>query len=193
MKKKFFKPNLNNEQKAFYKVKLYEMILALVFILFGIIMLINNIVSDKLVAISLGLLMVADGAINIYSNFMKYNDDNFKLNLIFGCIYIVIALLLFTNIIKFVNYIQIYYSLYLIVSGIKQTIIAIKLKLINDKSFLLVLLMGILIIALGGLLMFYPYVSFTIFELFAIFSILYGLLNLNTSNLLKNRADVIIE
>lgn len=193
MKKRFFKANLNDTQKAFYKIKLYEMILALVFILFGSILLINKVVSEKTIAISLGLLVLIDGAINIYSNFMPNNDGEYKKEFIFGILYCIVSILLFINIMKFVNYIQIYYSTYLVLFGINQLITAIRLKMINDKSFLLILFMAILMVALGGLLLFYPYVSFTIYELYAIFSILFGLLRLNTCNLLKNRAEEIVE
>ena len=193
MRKKFFSPNLNDEQKAFYKIKMYQMILSLVFVLFGAIVLINKVVSENIIIFSLSALIIASGIINIYSNFMKNNGGLYKKDFIFGILYCIVALLLITNIIKFINYIQIYYAIYLVLAGISELIDAIKLKMIGDKSFLLVLLMSILVIALGGLLLFYPYVSFTIYELFAIFAILYGLLNLNASNLLRNRADVVIE
>ena len=193
MKKKFFKPNLNDEQKAFYRIKLYEMVLSLLFVLFGIVLLMNKMMSEKAVAISLGLAILVDGVLNIYSNFMPNNDGNYRIDFVFGILYCISALLLFVNVINFINYIQIYYSAYLVLAGIKYLILAIRLKMISDKSFLIVLSMSILTIALGGLLLFYNYVSFTIYELFAIFSILYGLLNLNTSNLLKNRAAEIIE
>ena len=193
MKRKFFKPNLNDGQKAFYKIELYEMVIALLFILFGVISLLNSLMSEKTIAVSLGILILIEGALNIYSNVMPHNNGEYKMNVIFAILYFIIALLLFTNIIKFINYIQIYYGAYLAISGIKYLLIAIKLKKMNDKGFLLVLSMSILLIALGGLLVFYPYVSFTVYELIAIFSILVGLLNLNNANLLRNRADVIIE
>ena len=193
MKKRFFRANLNDTQKAFYKIKLYEMILALVFVLFGCILLINKVIPEKTIAIALGLLILINGAINIYSNFMPNNDGEYKREFIFGILYCIVALLLFTNIIKFVNYVQIYYSIYLALLGINELITAIRLKMMGDKSFLLVLFMSILVIALGGLLLFYPYVSFTIYELYAIFSILFGLLRLNACNLLKNRAEEIVE
>ena len=193
MKKRFFRANLNDTQKAFYKIKLYEMILALVFVLFGCILLINKVIPKKTIAIALGLLILINGAINIYSNFMPNNDGEYKREFIFGILYCIVALLLFTNIIKFVNYVQIYYSIYLALLGINELITAIRLKMMGDKSFLLVLFMSILVIALGGLLLFYPYVSFTIYELYAIFSILFGLLRLNACNLLKNRAEEIVE
>ena len=49
--------------------------------------------------------------------------------------------------------------------------------------------MGILIVSLGFLLIFYPFESFGVIEIIAIFSILIGLLNINTSNLLRNRVE----
>ena len=193
MKKRFLRPNLNDEQKAFYKFKLSELIISLVFVVYGAILLINRDTSETFIGVLLGLIVIAHGAINIYSNFMPHNGGEFKKNVVFGILYCVAGLLLIVNIFKFLEYIQIYYSAYLIIAAINQLINAIKLKTINDKSFLIVLITALLAGALGGLLLFYNYVSFTIHELIAIFSILYGFLCLNTSNLLKNRADEIIE
>ena len=103
--------------------------------------------------------------------------------------YLIIAVLLFTNLIKFINYIIIYFGAFLIIAGLKNLLTAIWLKLIREESFLIVLVMSVLVIALGGLMIFYPFASFTVLDITAIFAILYGLLNINTSNLLRNRVD----
>lgn len=166
-----------------------EIGLALIFIIFGIILLINKTASDKFIAISLGVIILLESLLNIYSTFMRNSNTMFKTGVVFGIIYLFISVLLFTNFIKFVNYITIYYGVYLIFSGIKQLIDAIRYKIIREGSWLIVLVMGILIVSLGFLLIFYPFESFGVIEIIAIFSILIGLLNINTSNLLRNRVE----
>ena len=119
------------------------------------------------------------------------SDSNriFKINILFGIIFIVLAIFLFINPIKFVNYITIYYGAYLIINGIKGFINSIKYKLIKEYSWLIILVMSILTISLGVLMIFYPFESFGIIEIVGIFSILFGLLTINTSNLLRNRVE----
>lgn len=192
MLNKFIGEGLNDQERKYNYIKIGEMALSLVFIIVGIIFM-NSIFSDKKIATILGIIILIEGILNVYSKVMKDSNSYFKLNLVFGIIYIIIAILLFTNLIKFVNYIQIYFGIYLAVNGIKQLVTSIKLKLIGDKSFLITLIMSILIISLGILLMFYPFETFGIIETIGIFAILLGLLNINTANLLKNRVSDIIE
>lgn len=186
---KFFNTNLEGEEKKFNNIKLLEIGVALIFIIFGIILLINKTASDKFIAISLGVIILLESLLNIYSTFMRNSNTMFKTGVVFGIIYLFISVLLFTNFIKFVNYITIYYGVYLIFSGIKQLIDAIRYKIIREGSWLIVLVMGILIVSLGFLLIFYPFESFGVIEIIAIFSLLIGLLNINTSNLLRNRVE----
>jgi uncharacterized membrane protein HdeD (DUF308 family) len=189
---KFLGGKLSKSEKKHNIIKACEMGLALVFVIMGIIFM-NVDMSEKTVAVLLGVLVLIDALINIYSTIMGDSNEYFKLNIVFGILYAIVAVLLFTNLIKFVNYIVIYYGIYIALSGIKQILTSIKLKLMGDKSFFITFIMSILIIAMGVLLVFYSYKTFTIFEVVGIYTILIGLLNMNTANLLKNRVKDIIE
>ena len=184
---------LKKEQKAFNKIKLLEIVISIIFIIVGIIIFMNKTMSATTISIILGIIVLLESALNIYSFVMSNSNRFFRFNMIFGILYLIISLLLFTNLIKFVNALQIYYSFYLMISGIKLLVLTINLKIIKDESFLIMLAMTILNIALGGLLLFYPFQSFTITEVIAVFTILIGLLNINNSNLLKGRVKKIIK
>lgn len=186
---KFFNKNLIGSEKKFNDVKLIEMLISVLFIIFGIILLFNKTISDSFISISLGVLVLFEAALNIYSTVMENSNKIFKINIVFGVIEIIIAILLFTNLFKFMNALVIYYSAYLILNGVKDLITAFFYKVIREDSFLIVFTMAILVISLGLLLMFYPFETFGTIEVIAIFSILLGLLNINTSNLLRNRVD----
>lgn len=189
---KFLNNNLRGKNKKFNDIKLYEIVVSIIFIIFGIILLLNKTVSDSFIAIFLGILVILEAIINIYSSVTKDSNNLFKLNIVFGVIYILIAILLFTNFIKFVNYLVIYFGAYLIINGIKEMITSVRLKMVREDSFLLVCVMSIIIISLGFLIIFYPFASFGILETIAIFAILYGILNINISNLLRNRVEKIL-
>jgi len=190
MKKKisrFLNSNLSGKNKKYNDIKLLEIIISLVFIIFGIILLLNKIVSDNFIAIFLGVIILLKAALNIYSFITPNSNSLFRMNIVFGILYLIIAILLFTNFIKFINYIVIYFGAFLIVTGLKSLVNAIRLKLVREESFLIVFVTAVLTIILGGLIIFYPFASFSMIDIISIFSILYGLLNLCSSNLLRNR------
>lgn len=179
--------NLKKREKAFNRVKLLESILAVILIIFSIILFTKGFASDKTIGVILGVIVIADGLINIYSTIMPDSNEIYKHNMKFGIIDIIIAFFLMTNVIKFVNFLQIYYGIYLIINGIKALLLSYNLKQLADKSFLIISAMAALILVLGGLMIFYPFQSFTAVEVVAIFSILYGILTINNAYLLKSR------
>lgn len=186
---RFLNADLEGEEKKYNNIKLLEILIAIVFIVFGIILILNKTVSDKFISTFLGILILVEAALNIYSAVMSDSNRIFKINILFGLIFIVLAIFLFVNPIKFVNYITIYYGTYLIINGIKGFVNSIKYKLIKEDSWLIILVMSILTVSLGVLMIFYPFESFGIIEIVGIFSILFGLLTINTSNLLRNRVE----
>lgn len=186
---RFLNADLEGKEKKYNNIKLLEILIAIVFIVFGIILILNKTVSDKFISTFLGILILVEATLNIYSAVMSDSNKIFKINILFGLIFILLAIFLFVNPIKFVNYITIYYGTYLIINGIKGFINSIKYKLIKEDSWLIILVMSILTISLGVLMIFYPFESFGIIEIVGIFSILFGLLTINTSNLLRNRVE----
>lgn len=186
---RFLNADLEGKEKKYNNIKLLEILIAIVFIVFGIILILNKTVSDKFISTFLGILILVEATLNIYSAVMSDSNKIFKINILFGLIFILIAIFLFVNPIKFVNYITIYYGTYLIINGIKEFINSIKYKLIKEDSWLIILIMSILTASLGVLMIFYPFESFGIIEIVGIFSILFGLLTINTSNLLRNRVE----
>lgn len=187
MLRRFLNSNLHGEEKKYNEIKLLEMVMAVLFIIFGIVLLSNKTMSDSAIAIFLGILLIIKAGLNIYSTITENSNSLFKLNIIFGVLYIIVAILLFTNFINFVNYISIYFGLFLSICGVKELINAIRLKMIKEESFLITLIMSIMTLALGILVIFYPFASFGPIDTIAIFAILYGILKINISNLLRNR------
>lgn len=189
---KFIGKNLKKAEKSFSKIKVYEIILSVLFIVVGILIFSNKMISDSTISSILGILIVLEAVINIYSAIMPNSNALYKSNIIFGILYIIVAILMFTNLIKFVNYLQIYYSVYIVISGIKMLLLSINLLRIREESFLILLVMSLLTISVGCLLLFYPFGSFSYLELVAVFSILTGIISASSSNLLKKRVKKII-
>ncbi|MBE6160836.1 MAG: hypothetical protein E7158_01260 [Firmicutes bacterium] len=189
---KFVGKNLKKDEKAFNKIRVYEIVLSILFIIVGVVIFMNKMISDNAVANVLGILIILEAIINIYSAVMPNSNSLYKSNLIFGILYIIVAIFMFTNIIKFINYLPIYYGVYIIINGLKTLLLSVNLLRIKDESFLVILVMSLLIIAVGNLLLFYPFGSFSSLELVAVFSILIGIINASYSNLLKKRAKKII-
>lgn len=186
---RFLNLNLTGKGKKFNEIKLIEIVISIIFIIFGIVSLSNKSMSDNGMAIFLGVLILLKAILNIYSFITPNSNSLFRKNIIFGILYFVIAILFFTNFIKFINYIVIYFGAFLIVAGMKKMATSITLKIVKENSFLIVFMTAILMFALGGLLMFYPFTSFTVIDIISIFAILYGILNISVSNLLRNKVS----
>lgn len=186
---RFFNSNLSGKNKKYNDIKLLEIVISALFIIFGIILFMNKTVGNSFMAVFLGIIILLKAILNIYSFIMLKSNSLFKMNIVFGMLYFIVSILLFTNFIKFLNYLPIYFGTFLIIEGLKELVTAIKLKLIGEDTFFIILAMSILIITLGGLMIFYPFTSFTILDIISIFSILYGILIINDSNLLRNRVD----
>lgn len=186
---RFLNLNLTGKGKKFNEIKLIEIVISIIFIIFGIVSLSNKSMSDNSMAIFLGVLILLKAILNIYSFITPNSNSLFRKNIIFGILYFVIAILFFTNFIKFINYIVIYFGAFLIVAGMKKMATSITLKIVKENSFLIVFMTAILMFALGGLLMFYPFTSFTVIDIISIFAILYGILNISVSNLLRNKVS----
>ena len=186
---RFLNLNLTGKGKKFNEIKLIEIVISVIFIIFGIVSLSNKSMSDNSMAIFLGVLILLKAILNIYSFITPNSNSLFRKNIIFGILYFVIAILFFTNFIKFINYIVIYFGAFLIVAGMKKMATSITLKIVKENSFLIVFMTAILMFALGGLLMFYPFTSFTVIDIISIFAILYGILNISVSNLLRNKVS----
>ena len=100
---RFLNADLEGEEKKYNNIKLLEILIAIVFIAFGIILILNRTVSDKFISTFLGSLILVEAALNIYSAVMSDSNRIFKINILFGLIFILLAIFLFVNPANFFN------------------------------------------------------------------------------------------
>ncbi len=134
------------ESKGIFKtVSIIESILAILFLIAGLIFFTNESISYLLLCIITGILIIGVGISSIYSFIKREEIVLFNLNLIFGIVFIIVGIISF-----FVNYNLNYVcASFLIISGLKKIVYSIYLKKFNESSWLFNLVMGILFIALG--------------------------------------------
>jgi uncharacterized membrane protein HdeD (DUF308 family) len=167
----------------FNKVTIMDLIMSIIYVIVGIIFIIVSKINTTVLAIIMGLLLVANAIISIYS-FIKNKDISlFKNNLIFGFILFVVGLL--TIFIR--GYLAIVIGIYLIVVGIQKVNYGLILKQFNESSWLITLVMGIILVAIAGLTIFTNISN--IVRVSSIYLIGYGIINFTSTILLRKRSQ----
>lgn len=183
----FLNVSYSGSEMQFNRIMLLEMIVSIITIGVGIFLASDNIINESLIKILLGSIVLLTSIINFIS-FKKYRNNRlFIFNIVFSILYLIVSILFITNLFNFSNYLCIYSGLYLLISGIKYGYYAYILNRVNEDSFLITCATAIITIILGGLLVFYTFESFGIFEVIGIIFILHSVLNISISNLLRNR------
>lgn len=186
--KKILNPkNLDGENKTMNNIRNFEMLVAILFLILGIVMLINPFISNNVLKVIFGILVLLECGISLFSK-IKFNYVSlFKTNIIYSAMLLLIAVCFFFNIFKFLEFLPIYFGSYLILKSIKNIILAFNLKSYKEDYFVIVLVTAIMHLAMGVIVILFPFESFAGLEKIAIFSILVGLLNFNTSYLLREK------
>lgn len=184
---KFFNVDYDREEMKFNRIMLLEMCLSLLFIIIGVLLFASKISSEGIIRVIIGTFVLAEAIICFISFKSNRNNKLFVFNIIFAVLFMIIALLFYTNLFKFLEFIKIYSSLFFIIAGIKYGYNGIILKSVNEETYLITLTSAIIVFALGGISMFFVFNNYSIYQVLGIFTVLYGMINISISNLLRNR------
>ncbi len=180
-------------EKVFGKAKgifniitIINLCMGLLSFLIGLIFFINSDLSDTLVSIFTGLILITNGIVSIISFIKRNGIELFNYNLIYGILLIIIGIIaMFSN-----KILTIILGIYYIVSGIQKGNYALLLKKFQESSWLFVLVVGILFIALG-VTAFFVHDS-GIIEATGICLMGYGIINIINTILLRHRSEFFI-
>lgn len=161
-------------------------------LLFGVVTLLKPDLSNNFMAVVSGLLVILLGAINLYGFFKSYTFMRLQfyfsiVTMAFGVVVILVPLL-------FSTVITILFGIFMGISGLNKIYNAIEFKKVKDKSWTVILSMGILSIVCGLILIFQPLESlyFTT-QVIGIFLIIYAIIDIMERLLLKDKEQEAVE
>lgn len=189
MKKKTTIKALENQ---FNLYMLLNMGLAIVMIILGLILYINPSIAIKTASWIIGIFFIIQGVALIYS-YIKSNINLMSLNMAMGIIVILLGIFILSNPFAIINVLNIGLGIWLIVSGAYKINFAIQLKKVKESSWLITLVVGIISIIFALMVIFNPFAKLVLVQVIGLFMIVYAIIDLTDSLLLKNRAKQFIK
>lgn len=172
----------------FNKILIGSIILNGLFLLFGVIIYLNPVITLELTGIILGIYFLLFGLYTIYEFIIRDNNPLFKFNLIWGILFIIVGFLVMINPFKIVKILTFALGIYLTVVAIRKIIESFKLKKIEYDGWSLTLVIAIILLVFGIFIMINPMASMDIVELTGIFIILASILEICNSIMLYTKA-----
>lgn len=193
MTKKKEKTILEKIKLNFNKILIGSLILNVLFLLFGVIIYLNPVITIELTGVILGIYMLLFGVYAIYEFLVRDNNPLFKLNLIWGILFMIAGLLVMINPFKIIRILTFSLGIYLSIVAIKKAIEALRLKKYKYDGWVLILVIAIILLIFGIFIMFNPMASMDIVEVTGIFIILASILEICNSIMLYTKAKDLLD
>ncbi len=141
-----------------------------------------------------GLIFIYTGILAIYKFIKRDGAKLYSLNIIFGILSIILGVVIIFVPTSVISYINIIFGIFLIILGGNKVTYGVWFKIGNDASWSITLVSGIMLILFGVLLIANPFESFmTATKLVGVFLILYSVLDMTTSIMLRRRSEDIVD
>lgn len=137
---------LFGEVKGIFNIiTIIDAIISIIFLMLGLTFFTNPSTSNVLVSIVVGIFLVINGGISIFSYFKRRDIDLFNYNLYIGIVLIIVGVLAMI----FKNILTIMLGIYIVICGIQKVIYGVIFKKFNESSWLLTVVIGILFFVIG--------------------------------------------
>ncbi len=183
----------NSIENIYNRMMLYSIIAAVATVVVGFVLLFLPNASNKAVGIITGIIFLIAGVNSIYKYFHRDGAKLYSLNLMFGILYVILGTVIIIYPYTVVEFVTVCLGIYMIINGASKINYGIWLKKGNEKSWLITLVSGILLIIIGILVIFNPFVSLTLTKLCGAFLIITGILDFTDTILFKTRSKEIME
>ncbi|MBE6155983.1 MAG: hypothetical protein E7164_04425 [Firmicutes bacterium] len=164
---------------------------SLVLLIGGLVMLFMPGLTNKLIGIVVGLMMLVSGGNMIYKYLKRDGAKLYSFNMIFGIILFVIGLIVILMPYSLSSFVTVCLGLYLIIVGANKITYGVWFKIGNDSAWLITVVIGIMLIFFGIMVIINPFSMLTITKLVGIFLIIISVLDLTDTILLRKRSDEI--
>ena len=175
----------------FKKVVLGNMIITLLFLIFGIVIYLKPYATLNTLGIFTGIYFIVFGLIYIYEYLLRYDNPIFNFKIYIGIIAVLLGIFTIFNPFHFFKILTLTLGIYLAIIGINRIIQSLRMKKYDFDGWIVMLVGAILEVLMGLLLVFNPFVSLTIVEVTGIFIVLGCILELAHLFMCYNKAKEI--
>ena len=186
-------PFKNSIENVYNRMIIYSLITAILSIIVGLILIFLPAVSNKVVGIIIGVIILAYGITAIYKYFHRDGAKIYTLNIIFGVLYSILGVVIILYPYSVMSFVTVCLGLFVIINGATKINYGIWLKRGNEDSWLVTLVTGIFLVVLGIMLVFNPFSALTLTQISGAFLIIVGILNVSDTILFKKRSKEIME
>lgn len=179
--------------RLFSKIMWMDIALSICLTLVGLIFLVYPDVSVTVIGVIFGLLITVLGGVLIYTYLKRREIPLFRFNLIYGILGIILGILTIISPFTFTQVITIFIGIWILYMAIIKIDFAIRLKLLEERSWLFLLLSALLEIFMSILIFINPFSNLIITEIAGAYFVLCGILNCTDAVLTKNRAIDFLE
>ena len=179
--------------RLFSKIMWMDIALSICLTLVGLIFLVYPDVSVTVIGVIFGLLITVLGGVLIYTYLKRREIPLFRFNLIYGILGVILGILTIISPFTFTQVITIFIGIWILYMAIIKIDFAIRLKLLEERSWLFLLMSALLEIFMSILIFINPFSNLIITEIAGAYFVLCGILNCTDAVLTKNRAIDFLE
>lgn len=179
--------------RLFSKIMWMDIALSICLTLVGLIFLVYPDVSVTVIGIIFGLLITILGGVLIYTYLKRREIPLFRFNLIYGILGVILGILTIISPFTFTQVITIFIGIWILYMAVIKIDFAIRLKLLEERSWLFLLVSALLEIFMSILIFINPFSNLIITEIAGAYFVLCGILNCTDAVLTKNRAIDFLE
>ena len=186
-------PFKNSIENVYNRMIIYSLLTAILAILVGLTLIFLPSVSNKIVGIIMGVVILIFGINAVYKYFHRDGAKIYSLNIVFGVLYSILGVAIILYPFSVMEFVTVCLGIFVIINGATKINYGVWLKKGNEDSWLVTLVTGIFLVIIGIMLVFNPFASLTLTQLCGAFLIIVGILNVSDTILFKKRAKEIME
>ena len=186
-------PFKNIIENVYNRMIIYSLLTSILAILVGLTLMFLPSVSNKIVGIIMGVVILIFGINAVYKYFHRDGAKIYSLNIVFGVLYSILGVVIILYPFSVMEFVTLCLGIFVIINGATKINYGVWLKKGNEDSWLVTLVTGIFLVIIGIMLVFNPFASLTLTQLCGAFLIIVGILNVSDTILFKKRAKEIME
>ena len=186
-------PFKNSIENVYNRMIIYSLLTAILAILVGLTLIFLPSVSNKIVGIIMGVVILIFGINAVYKYFHRDGAKIYSLNIVFGVLYSILGVVIILYPFSVMEFVTVCLGIFIIINGATKINYGVWLKKGNEDSWLVTLVTGIFLVIIGIMLVFNPFASLTLTQLCGAFLIIVGILNVSDTILFKKRAKEIMD
>ena len=186
-------PFKNSIENVYNRMIIYSLITSILSIIVGLVLIFLPTVSNKVVGIIVGVIILIFGINAVYKYFHRDGAKIYSLNIVFGVLYSILGVVIILYPYSVMEFVTVCLGLFIIINGATKVNYGLWLKRGSEDSWLVTLVTGIFLVVLGIMVVFNPFSAFTLTQLSGAFLIIVGILNVSDTILFKKRTKEIME